>query len=134
MSSLLKGGCFCGAVRYEAGGAPFNESACHCSMCRRTTGAPFVAWFSVRRSMFRLSGPATRFRSSAKAVRSFCPVCGTQVSFEHDDCPDEIDVSTASLDDPAGLPPKDHIHTASKLPWLQLADGLPQFPGQRAGG
>jgi hypothetical protein len=24
---------------------PFNETNCHCSICRRTTGAPFVAWF-----------------------------------------------------------------------------------------
>lgn len=33
---MLKGGCFCGAVRYEAEGEPFHETNCHCSICRRT--------------------------------------------------------------------------------------------------
>jgi hypothetical protein len=51
---MLKGGCFCGDIRYEAGGKPFYRTNCHCSICRRTTGAPFVAWFSVPRSEFRL--------------------------------------------------------------------------------
>jgi len=39
---MLTGGCFCGAIRYEADGAPFRETNCHCSICHRTTGAPFL--------------------------------------------------------------------------------------------
>jgi hypothetical protein len=30
--TMLTGGCFCGHVRYEAGGVPFNPTVCHCSM------------------------------------------------------------------------------------------------------
>ncbi|MGH8609046.1 MAG: GFA family protein [Gammaproteobacteria bacterium] len=90
---MLKGGCFCGRIRYEATGTPFHETNCHCSICRRTTGAPFVTWFSVPRSQFRLvCGEPTRFRSTAKGTRSFCPQCGTQLTFEDEDLPDEIDV------------------------------------------
>ena len=64
---MLTGGCFCGAVRYEAGGTPFDETNCHCSICRRTTGAPFVTWFSVRRSDFRvIKGEPARFTSTEK--------------------------------------------------------------------
>ena len=40
---MLSGGCLCGDVRYEAGTGAFHESACHCSMCRRASGALFVA-------------------------------------------------------------------------------------------
>jgi hypothetical protein len=128
---MLTGGCFCGRVRYEADGAPFHETNCHCSICRRTTGAPFVAWFSVRRSAFRLaSGEPTRFRSSGSATRSFCPECGTQITFEFDGA-DEIGVTTSSLDDPERVPPRDHTRTSSKLQWLRLADGLPQFRDAR---
>ena len=36
---MLQGGCFCGRVRYEVTGIPFDETICHCSICRRTTGA-----------------------------------------------------------------------------------------------
>ena len=102
---MLKGGCFCGAIRYEARGTPFHETNCHCSICRRTTGAPFVAWFSVPRSDFQFAqGTPARFRSSANGTRTFCPHCGTQLTFEHDDA-SELDVTTCSLDDPERLPP-----------------------------
>lgn len=128
---MLTGGCFCGRLRYEAEGAPYNRTNCHCSICRRTTGAPFVAWFSVARSRFRLTGEPARFRSSAKATRSFCPQCGTQIAFELDGPGDEIDVSTASLDHPDRVAPADHTWTSSRLPWVKLCDGLPEFPQSR---
>jgi hypothetical protein len=132
---MLKGGCFCGRVRYEVAGVPFHETNCHCSICRRTTGAPFVAWFSVSRSGFRLlSGDLTRFKSTAKATRGFCPHCGTQVTFEHEAFPDEIDVTICSLDAAGTLPPRDHTYTSSKLGWLQMADGLPQYQEHRQDG
>jgi hypothetical protein len=125
---MLQGGCFCGRIRYEVTGTPFQQSNCHCSICRRTTGAPFVAWFSVRPSEFRwLSGSPSQFRSSIKASRSCCAHCGTQLTFRHDDFPDEVDVTTCSLDQPESVPPRDHIHVSSKLPWIALSDRLPQF-------
>ena len=125
---MLRGGCFCGAIRYEAAGAPFHETICHCSICRRTTGAPFVAWFSVRRSDFRLvQGSPARFRSSEKATRTFCPRCGAQLTFETADFADEIDVSIGSLDEPERVLPKDHTFASSKLTWVKLADGLPEY-------
>jgi hypothetical protein len=131
---MLQGGCFCGRIRYEVAGTPFHETNCHCSICRRTTGAPFVAWFSVRPSEFRLvSGEPVRFRSSTKGSRSFCGHCGTQLTFQGDDWPDEVDVTTCSLDHPEQVPPHDHTRTSSKLRWIQLSDGLPQHPEARLG-
>ena len=129
---MLHGGCYCGRIRYEVTGTPFHETNCHCSICRRTTGTPFVAWFSVRPSEFRLlSGEPTRLRSSPKATRSFCPQCGTQLTFEGDDWPDEIDITTCSLDHPEQVPPRAHIHTSSQLRWIHVSDGLPHYPEAR---
>jgi hypothetical protein len=131
---MLTGGCFCGAIRYQCAGLPFHETICHCSICRRTTGAPFVAWFSVPRAHFSfVRGTPVRFRSSAKGTRTFCPRCGTQLTFEHDDLVDEIDVTTCSIDAPEDIPPRDHTWTTSRLRWVELADELPQFAGSRNG-
>jgi hypothetical protein len=130
-AAMLKGGCFCGWIRYEAAGTPFHETNCHCSICRKTSGAPFVTWFSVPRSEFRLvCGEPVRFKSSPEARRSFCPRCGTPLTFEHQDFPDEIDVTTCSLDHPKLVPPKDHTWTSSKVGWLKLA-GLPEYRESR---
>lgn len=129
---MLTGGCFCGRVRYEAHAAPFNPSICHCSMCRRSAGAPFVAWFSVPRSGFRLAGEPVRYRSSGRATRTFCPHCGTQLTFELDSAPqEEIDITICSLDEPERVAPADHIYVSSKLSWVKLSDELPQFSQQR---
>jgi len=130
---MLRGGCFCGAIRYETGGTPYDETVCHCSICRRTTGAPFVAWFSVPRSEFRfLQGTPARYRSTDKATRTFCPRCGTQLTFVHDDRSHEIDVTTCSLDEPQRAQPRDHTRTSSKLDWVKLGDGLPEYREGRA--
>lgn len=129
---MLKGGCFCGAVRYEAEGDPWHETVCHCLICRRTTGAPIVAWFTVRTGDFRIvAGEPVRFRSSTAATRTFCGACGTALAFQADDHPAEIDVTTGSLDDPERMPPKSHTWRASGLSWVKSADGLPSYPAKR---
>jgi hypothetical protein len=128
----MDGGCACGFVRYRADGAPFHETLCHCSICRRTTGAPAVAWFSVRLSDFRfLLGSPQGHRSSEHGTRSFCPRCGTQLTFQSSHFPDEIDVTTCSLDEPERVPPKDLTYASSKLSWAERAAELPAFPRAR---
>ena len=128
----MEGGCFCGAVRYRVDAVPFHETSWHCSICRRTSGAPYVAWMSVRRAEFRiLAGDPARFRSSSVATRSFCARCGTPLTFEHDAWPDELDVTICSLDAPEAVPPKDHTWVSSRLSWVPLQDGLPQYPEAR---
>lgn len=129
---MLKGGCFCDDVRYEAEGEPVHLTNCHCTICRRASGAPFVAWFTVPRSRFRfVRGEPNHFRSSSGATRGFCGRCGSQLTFARDDAPHEIDVTTCTLDDPEALPPEDHTFMRSKLAWVALADGLQQHEGAR---
>jgi hypothetical protein len=129
---MLTGGCLCGEVRYEADGVPFHKTVCHCSMCRRASGAPTVAWFSVPRGELRwMRGGPQHYRSSAQATRGFCVRCGTALTYENDAYPDEIDITTCSLDDPELVPPTDHTRTSSRLRWVKLSDGLPQHPEAR---
>ena len=129
---MLTGGCLCGDIRYEAGAGAMHQSACHCSMCRRASGAPFVAWFSVPRANFRwLQGQPATYVSSEHGKRSFCPRCGTQLMFEDDRYADEVDLTTCSLDEPGRFAPQSHIYTATQVEWVKLADGLPRYAGSR---
>lgn len=132
---MLTGGCFCGAIRYEASGQFFHATLCHCDMCRRSTGAPCVAWFSVPATAFRVTaGVPASFRSSNHATRSFCAACGTQLTFVDDASKGEIDITTCSLDDPSAATPRDHTFTASQISWLALADPLPRYRRSRSEG
>lgn len=128
----LEGGCLCGTVRYLAAGTPANQSYCHCTMCRRATGAPVVAWVTMPAQGFRYTqGTPARYDSSDIAFREFCPRCGTQLTYRARGKPQEVDITSASLDDPAGVPPKDHIWTRSQIPWLRIDDGLPRHARER---
>jgi hypothetical protein len=131
----LAGGCYCGAVRYEADGPVFNGTLCHCSDCRRVSGAPAVGWFSVASGALRYTRGAPQvFRSSPRVLRAFCGHCGTTLTWQHEDEPGEIDVTICSLDDADAVAPQDHVYTASAVRWLHLADSLPRYPRSRTEG
>jgi hypothetical protein len=121
----LEGGCMCGAIRYRAS-APIKTGYCHCRMCQRSAGAPVLAWTTVPSTTFAyVKGEPTIYASSAKAQREFCPGCGTQLIFrEHGES--YVDITTASLDAPAGQPPQSHIWRESRIPWFETADALPR--------
>jgi hypothetical protein len=129
---MVEGGCLCGAVRYRLEGPPLHAGYCHCRMCQRAAGAPVVAWgtWPADRLTWLRGEPAT-FASSAKGRRTFCPGCGASLTFVDPGDPAVVDVALASLDDPARFAPQDHIWTASRAPWLELADGLPRHAGAR---
>jgi hypothetical protein len=128
---ILEGGCQCGAVRYRITGHPFHLTLCHCEICRRVSGAPAVAWFSVPGTAFQiLEGSPRRYRSSETATRSFCPTCGTQLTFQVDGSP-EVDVTTCSLDSPDALPPDDQTFTRSRLRWIRSIERLPAYETTR---
>jgi hypothetical protein len=104
-------------------------------MCRRLSAAPFVAWFTVPRAGFRfVAGEPARFRSSGPVLRSFCPVCGTPLTFEDERFLNETEITICSLDDPELVPPRYHIHVHSRVSWVRLADGLPEYQGDRSDG
>lgn len=124
------GGCFCGAVTFEAEGAPRHVEVCHCSMCRRSVGAPAVPWATFPRSGLQiLEGVPVWHRSSDHARRGFCPACGTALFFESARSPDEVGVTVASLEDAAALAPTQHIWVHDRLPWTRIDDGLPRYRG-----
>ena len=130
----LEGGCLCGAVRYRISAKPRHADYCHCRMCQRSTGAPVVPWLTVASEAFAwTTGEPAVYRSSPKAERLFCPVCGTQLAFRELAEPDHLDVTVASLDDPAAIRPSHHIWTASRISWFDTADDLPRYPERGPG-
>jgi len=121
----LTGGCQCGAVRYVLKATP-KSSFCHCRMCQRATGGVFAALSMIRKAdLVWTRGQPTYYASSTVAVRGFCAACGTPLSFAYID-KDRMEVTTGSLDDPWSVGLAEHFGVESKMPWLKLADGLPE--------
>ena len=117
----ITGGCYCGNVRFRVTQQPMQRANCHCENCRRAAGAQAVAWITVARSNFQVEkGDPKRYRTETGAYRTFCQFCGTSLTYEHDTRPDEIDITTASLDHPEDFPPTKDVFPEEKLPWVHL--------------
>jgi hypothetical protein len=127
----IEGGCLCGAVRYRLRSEPFDAGYCHCELCRRSSGAPVLAFATVPIGDFVLTGAARRRRSSDFGERWFCAECGTQIAMHVDHQPQTIDFTIASLDDPDQLRPAFHIFFGSRIGWFDTADRDPRYFGFR---
>jgi hypothetical protein len=122
------GGCLCGAVRFRARGHPLLVEHCHCSMCRKASGAPVVTFTRVALGEFAFTkGKPKEYRSSKRGRRGFCPKCGSQIYFMYDAKPDSIGLNVGCFDEPERLKPVRHIFSDTMIPWLHMDDGLPRL-------
>jgi hypothetical protein len=132
MADGLEGGCACGAVRYRLGAAPMFVHCCHCRDYQRQTGSAFVINALIETDRITLlSGEPEPVAVPTDSGRPHhihrCPTCRTALWSDYGGRPALRFVRVGTLDDPAALAPDVHIFTRSKLPWVQLPEGVPAF-------
>jgi hypothetical protein len=124
------GRCLCGGVRYEVTAPFLRANFCHCSRCRKHTGAAASAQGRVPREGFRLLAGADLirvFRPGQGMVKAFCGACGS--SLFGGSWPDgpEVSIRLGTLDDDPGIAPQFHNYVADAPAWLPVPDdGLPR--------
>ena len=123
------GRCLCGAIRFEIEGPMRDVVVCHCGQCRRQHGAPpgytQAAWEHIR-----LEGEEalTWYRSSEKARRGFCRICGSSLFWEPIGT-GRVSIAAGSLDAPTGLKTVRHIFVADKGDYYEIHDDADQLSG-----
>jgi hypothetical protein len=121
------GGCFCGAIRYEANGPMMAVTYCHCSKCRRWHGH-VGAYTAVDRAAFRLTEDrGLKWHAVSPTVRrGFCAECGSSVLFDEGSLP-KMAICAGTLDAPTGLREKAHIYAGSKGDYYEISGDLPRY-------
>jgi len=136
MGERLEGGCHCGAIRYEID-AVFDVVYCHCTQCRKRTGAPVNCALQVPGDAFRFTkGAPSSYVRSIRCLWRFCSVCGSTICSENLE-PDHLlaregryySVNVGSLDDPERVRPQIHQFVENRLFWFEIADYLPRVEG-----
>ena len=120
----VTGGCQCGAVRYSLDVVPIHTHVCHCRMCQKAGGAPFMA-FVLTSSFVITRGALSIFKSSDIAERGFCAACGTPLTYRSL-AGNLIAVTLGSLDDPNAFVPQTQYGTESRVTWLAEALAAPK--------
>ena len=131
-----RGGCLCGALRYEASAAPLYTGHCYCADCRKASGSGFVPFLGFAASALRFSGNSQAFSSPSAnggtATRNFCPTCGGLVFGGERGRSDSYTVYAGSLDEPDNFHPTVAIFTQGRPQWAlipahcQVFGGLPR--------
>ena len=132
MSSPITGGCLCGGVRYQIHGRFLRAGHCHCSRCRRHSGAAMGTQGRVRREDFELisGGELVRvYRPAGGMVKAFCSVCGSSLFGGEWPEGSEISIRLGTIDGDPGIRPQYHCFVGSKAVWDEITDDLPQYEG-----
>ncbi|UJR84667.1 GFA family protein [Sandaracinus amylolyticus] len=127
---MLTGSCACRAVRYEIAGELGPIVFCHCGDCRKAQGGAFAVTAPVRTSELRfVSGEDAleAYPSSPGKERVFCRRCGSPIISRRAARPDVARLRLGTLDTAIDARPVAHIFVASKAPWFEITDGLPQY-------
>ena len=124
---MLTGACECGATRYEVANDFRYAANCHCSRCRASTGSAFKAFAGIEREKLRVTDGADNLLivGEEDANHTRCGKCGSLLfSVVREGA--YVHVAMGSLVDAPSIRPTEHIFVASKAPWFEITDDLPQ--------
>ena len=131
---MLHGQCHCGGIQFDMPDQVVHSTICHCTDCRKQSGAPLMAWAMVRSDQVVVRGAPKIYASSETGRRSFCGACGTGLFFKNAilEQMGMMQVRIAALDAPDAIAPKIQVQTAERIGWVASAHELPafeRFPG-----
>lgn len=132
--TIIKGGCLCGAVRYEAAAEPLVVRACWCRVCQFFAAGNATINLAFPSDAVHITGALQDYPSHAdsgrRMHRRFCGVCGVQMFSTAEVRPHLVFVRAGTLDDPNIVAVNEVIWTASAPHWAHIDTGVPTFSGQ----
>jgi hypothetical protein len=132
-STIARGSCLCGQVRFTATLPSKWVAHCHCTYCRRAHGAAFVTWAGFPSEQVAIEPDPlapTWYESSPGAERAFCPCCGSPMFFRSTRWSGELHVARALFADPLDREPAAHVFYETHVPWVAFNDDLPKKVSQ----
>lgn len=129
----LKGGCLCGAVKYQVAGEAKRFYHCHCSRCRKATGTGHASnLFLQPATLDWLSGGehvrAFKVPEAKRFTNQFCGLCGGRLPRQPAGT-DTVILPAGSLEEEAPIKPQARIFTDSRANWTCNGDEMPCYPG-----
>lgn len=134
MSDLpLTGGCNCGAIRFEVTEPLVYAYYCHCTRCRRRSGAGAAPGAIAAPGSFKLTQGEDDLRSWSAGDgfdKWFCTTCGSHIHASSPDNPDLVSIRLGAFDGDPGIRPTARHFVDFAAVWEPVEeDGLIHHPG-----
>ncbi len=128
---IIAGSCLCGAVRFEITPPSTGFRYCHCTRCRKATGAAHAANVFLPESQLQwLAGASLVKRFDLPGAKrfavSFCTQCGTRMPHRIPGTENML-IPAGVLDANPDLSPESSIFWGSKAAWYVETQALPKF-------
>jgi hypothetical protein len=132
MPTTHRGGCRCGAIRYEIAAEPMFAGQCQCLDCQHETGGGHASFMAFPADAVKLTGTPRFYELKAdsgnQVQRGFCPTCGSPVVGRSSGMPHMTTIPAGSLEDPGVFKPGFVVYTSRGHAWDRVAPALPSFP------
>ena len=144
----VEGTCHCGEIKVKAMGEPRSVSYCHCSICRKLSGAPFTCQALYLSSQVSVEispgGRLSGLKTSKGVDRQRCMTCLSPVKASlfngkctavplqmiskwHSVPGSKGDFPSSNASVGSILAPKHHMHYKNRV--MDVVDGLPKYAG-----
>lgn len=119
-----KGGCHCGALRYELSAAPMMIYNCHCSNCQKITGSAFVVSATIPEAAFKFTrGEPKKIEWMSDAGNQrfgyFCGDCGSRIAHGQAPSIGFLSLRAGTFDDTSWVEPVGDIWMKSAQKWVR---------------
>lgn len=125
---IKTGRCLCGKVSFKATNAASKVGACHCNMCRRWGGGPFMEIDCGADIAYDGEQHISVFDSSEWAERGFCKECGTHLFYRLKGNGSHM-VPVGSFDDDTGLEFEMQVFVDEKPHYYEFANKTQTLTG-----
>ncbi|WP_273764164.1 GFA family protein [Aeromonas hydrophila] len=125
----LTASCLCGAVALSLPDRFDYLGNCHCSECRKFSGADYAPVGGLDGALVTITRgeeAISRFQKSPETTLAFCRYCGSSL-FSEKRSSGKLNLRLGILDTAPSQRPGFHIFVGSKAPWHEITDELPQF-------
>jgi hypothetical protein len=127
--AVLNGQCLCGEVRFTVEDSFSYAFYCHCSRCRLRTGSAFASIGGINIDKVQVTNGREHLLIEGECSDGYGARCGRCHAFLFAAVRGKqyMHVSLGVLIDIPSRAPDHHIYVASKAPWFQITDSLPQY-------
>ena len=129
MTEVLQGRCLCGNVAFQVSGPLPKIYQCHCSLCRKVSGAASNAAFLVSVEVFEWvcgKQDISSYSTESGFKSDFCSQCGSPVPNLTKDRL-RYWVPAGLLDQSDRVTLAAHVYVDSKAEWDRISHDVPHF-------